>query len=130
MIAISEYSLRFAKLIGKRDPIATLATLILLSYTKLLSTTISVFSFDTLRYPNGTRVDVWLPDGNVEYYEGKHIIFVIVAFLIIFVGLLYTILLSSWQWIIRAPKWLCDIPIGNIIPIYFLARTECNKNPD
>ncbi len=93
MFAVSEYSLRFAKLIGKRDPIAILATLILLSYTKLLSTTISVFSFDTLRYPTSTRVDVWLPDGNVEYYEGKRIILVIVAFL-------YTFLLSFWQWII------------------------------
>ena len=105
VIGISECSLRFAKLIGKRDPIATLATLILLSYTKLLSTTISVFSFDTLRYPNGTRVDVWLSDGNVEYYEGKRIAFVIVAFFIIFIGLVYTVVLFSWQWIIRAPRW-------------------------
>ena len=105
VIAISECSLRFAKLIGKRDPIATLSTLILLSYTKLLSTTILVFSFDTLIYPNGTRVDVWLPDGNIEFYEGKRIVFVIVAFFIIFIGLLYTVLLLSWQWIIRAPRW-------------------------
>ncbi len=42
IIIISEYSPRFAGLIGKRDPIATLATLILLSYAKLLSVTITV----------------------------------------------------------------------------------------
>ena len=39
VITVSEYSPRFAALIGKKDPIATLATLILLSYAKLLSVT-------------------------------------------------------------------------------------------
>ena len=38
-IKVSEYSPRFAALIGKKDPVATLATLILLSYAKLLSIT-------------------------------------------------------------------------------------------
>ena len=40
VILISEFSDRFAGLIGKRNPVATLATLILLSYTKLLHTII------------------------------------------------------------------------------------------
>ena len=105
VIIVSHYSRRFAKLIGKRDPIATLATLILLSYTKLLSTSILVFSYTTLQYPNNTRVTVWLPDGNVEYYELKRIVFVVVAFILIFIGFLYTFMLFSWQWVIRAPRW-------------------------
>ena len=47
VIKISEYSPRFTRLIGpgKRDTVATLATLVLLSYAKLLSTTIAVLSF-------------------------------------------------------------------------------------
>ena len=105
VIIVSEYSPRFANLIGKRDPVATLATLILLSYTKLLSTALLVYSYNSVYYPNGTRVIAWLPDGNVEYYEGKRIVFVILAFIIIFVGFVYTVLLFSWQWIIRAPRW-------------------------
>ena len=36
VIIISSYSTKFSNLIGKKDPVATLATLILLSYTKLL----------------------------------------------------------------------------------------------
>ena len=36
VIIISSYSSRFSNLIGKRNPVATLATLILLSYAKLL----------------------------------------------------------------------------------------------
>ena len=105
VIIVSEYSPRFAGLIGKRDPIATLATLILLSYAKLLSVTITALSFASLNYPDGSRETVWLPDGNVKYFQGKHIALVIVALLIILIGVPYTILLFLWQWLVRAPKW-------------------------
>ena len=60
VIKISKHSPRFTHLIGsgRRDPVATLATLVLLSYTKLLSITISVISFATLTYPNGSKTVV------------------------------------------------------------------------
>ena len=105
VIIVSEYSSRFAQLIGKKDPVSTLATLILLSYSKLLSLTITALSFAKLDYPDGKQEIVWLPDGNVEYFEGKHIPLVVVALLIILIGLPYTILLFLWQWIVRAPRW-------------------------
>ena len=105
VIIISEYSPRFARLIGKRDPVATLATLILLSYAKLLSTSLLVFSYDTLAYPNHDYFTVWLPDGNVPYYAIKRIPFLIVVFSIIFIGFVYTFLLFSWQWLVRTPRW-------------------------
>ena len=105
VIIVSEYSPRFAGLIGRRDPVATLATLILLSYTKLLSVTITALSFAVLDYPDGSRVTVWLPDGNVSYFRGKHVTLVLVALLIILVGVPYTILLFLWQWLVRAPEW-------------------------
>ena len=50
VIKLSDVSVRFTRLIGRRDPIATLATLILLSYTKLLSVTITASSFAVLEY--------------------------------------------------------------------------------
>ena len=105
VIIVSEYSPQFARLIGKRDPIATLATLILLSYAKLLSLTIIALSFAVLDYPDGSRETVWLPDGNVPYFRGKHVALVLIALLIILVGVPYTILLFLWEWIIRAPQW-------------------------
>ena len=105
VIIVSEYSPRFAGLIGKRDPIATLATLILLSYAKLLSVTITALSYAVLDYPDDSQETVWLPDGNVKYFQGKHIALVIVALLIILIGVPYTILLFLWQWLVRAPKW-------------------------
>ena len=105
VIVVSEYSPRFAGLIGKRDPVATLATLILLSYAKLLSVTITALSFAILYYPDGSRETVWLPDGNVKYFQGKHIALVLMALLIILIGVPYTILLFLWQWLVCAPKW-------------------------
>ena len=106
VIIASEYFPKFATLIGKRDPVATLATLILLSYAKLLSTSITGLLFATLHYPDGERI-VWLPDGNVNYFtEGKHAVLAIVSLLILIViGIPYTLLILLWQWLVRAPRW-------------------------
>ena len=105
IVVVAEYSPKFAILIGRRDPVATLATLILLSYAKLVSITIKALSFAVIDYPDGSQETVWLPDGNVKYFRGKHAALVIVAFFIILVGVPYTILLLLWQWIVRAPRW-------------------------
>ena len=105
IIIVSEYSTRFAALIGRKDPIATLATLILLSYAKLLSITITALSSADIIFPDRSQETVWLSDGNVKYFQGKHAALVIVALLIILVGVPYTILLLFWQWIVHAPRW-------------------------
>ena len=105
IVLVAECSPKFAILIGKRDPVATLATLILLSYAKLVSITIKALSFAVIDYPDGSQETVWLPDGNVKYSQGKHAALVIVAFFTILVGVPYTILLLLWQWIVRAPRW-------------------------
>ena len=55
VIIMSKYSSMFAKVIGKRNPIATLATLILLSYMKFLRNIIDVFSVADLRYTDGSN---------------------------------------------------------------------------
>ena len=102
---ISKHNSIFGKQIGRRDPITTLATLIILSYTKLLSTTISILSYADLHNPNGSHVRVWLPDGSVAYFREKHVPLILVASLIILTGIPYTILLFSWQWLVQIPDW-------------------------
>ena len=83
IIWISSCWSKFSNLIGKRNLVAALATLILLSYTQLLGTIIASFSFVTLKYPNGTTEIKWLPDASIEYGEGKHIALICVAVLIL-----------------------------------------------
>ena len=67
VIIVSEHSIRFSHLIAKKNPVATLATLILLSYTTFLRNTITILSFAILDYPDGSSKMVWLPDATVEY---------------------------------------------------------------
>ena len=129
VIILSEYSPRFAGLIGKKDPVSTLATLILLSYAKLLSVTITALSFSVLDYPDGQQETVWLPDGNVPYFKGKHIPLALVALLIIMIGLPYTILLFLWQWIVRASKrkvfnWTTNTKLNVFIATYHVPHNS------
>ena len=111
VIIISKRSARFTRLIGRRDPVATLATLVLLSYTKLLYAIIASLSGTVLKYPelNHTREEVvWLPDASIKYLSGKHIPLFIVAVLILLAGILYTTILFLWQWILHLKmfRWL------------------------
>ena len=105
VIIISSYSAKFSNLIGKKDPVATLATLILLSYAKLLEICYKSLSVGILEYPDGSSEMLWLPDATVKYLSGKHIPLFIVAVLILLLGLVYTALLFSWQWLLYLPRW-------------------------
>ena len=105
VIIISSYSSRFSNLIGKKNPVATLATLILLSYAKLLEVCFKSLSFGNLSYPDGSVKTVWLPDATIEYLSEKHIVLFLAAILILAIGLVYTALLFSWQWLLHLPRW-------------------------
>ena len=85
---------------------ATLATLILLSYTKLLEVCFKSLSVGILENPDKHSSKIlWLPDATVKYLSGKHIPLFIAAVLILLVGLVYTALLFSWQCLLHLPRW-------------------------
>ena len=105
VIIISSYSSKFSSLIGRKNPVATLATLILLSYAKVLEVTFRSLTSGTLVYPNGSSEMVWLPDATVKYLTGKHVALFAAAIILLLVGLVYSILLFSWQWLLRLPRW-------------------------
>ena len=123
VIIISSYSTKFSNLIGKKDPVATLATLILLSYAKLLEICFKSLSVVILEYPDGSSEMLWLPDATVKYLSGKHIPLFIAAVFILLVGLVYTALLFSWQWLLYLPrcrvfKWTRNPKIQTFIETY------------
>ena len=94
IITASHYSPRAARLFGRNAP-KVLATLFLLSYTKILDAVFTAFSFTFL--DNGRQV-VWLYDGNVEYFRGKHIPLVILATLFMLAFLVpYTLIVLCIQ---------------------------------
>ena len=61
LIITSRYSITVSKLIGS-NPIAVLATLLLMSYAKILRIIIEVYSFVDLDYPDNQTATVWLKD--------------------------------------------------------------------
>lgn len=123
IIFISEKSTKFAWLLGRKNPVATLATLILLSYTKLLRTVILTFSFAALKYPDNSVQLVWLPDGTVKYFNGKYLALFLVSLAILIIGVAYTLLLFLWQWILKYQykfpfKWANDRRLSHFLDPY------------
>ena len=99
MIVVSHYSQWFANVLGS-NPVSVLATLILLSYAKVLRTFITAVYITHLEYPANYNRRVWLHDANIDYLSGKHILLFLVAVLVfLFLFLPYTLLLLFGQWL-------------------------------
>ena len=127
---ICNVSTTAARIIGSTNPIAVLATLFLLSYTKLLRTVIAAFSSTTLEYTNDETKVVWLYDGNIGYLDkndGRHIalfLFSLLVFLFLFVP--YTLFLLLGQCILprlnlnklRCLSWSNYVRIKSFLDAY------------
>ena len=132
VICISSCSSKFSSLIGKKDPVATLATLILLSYTRLLETVIASFSFVIINYPSSSVEMRWLPDPNIYYGKWRHVFLIFIAILILLFGLFYTILIFTWQWLLRCPKskffsWTKNQKLHHFICTYHIPHTAKHR---
>ena len=72
VILACKYSSRAMKLFGS-NPVAVLATVVLMSYNKLLHTSQQILSYVTVFYSNGTQEKRWKIDPNLLYFQGKHL---------------------------------------------------------
>ena len=85
-----------AHLVG-RNAVPVLATILLLSYTKINQGIIKSLSYTVVKFPgvNNTVVSVrvWLLDTSIEYLTGKHILLFIAAVIFGVLSLLYTLIL-------------------------------------
>ena len=103
IILISRHSITVSKLIGS-NPIAVLATLVLMSYNKLLKVIIDVFSSVSLSYPDDKFETIWLKDGNLPFLQSKHLTLSIVTLLVVlFIFLPYTFFLLLGHFLYRLP---------------------------
>ena len=121
---VSYYSTTFARIIGPTNPISVLATLFLLSYTKLLRTIIATSSSTSLDYPNGRSVTVWVYDGSIGFLEGKHIALFLAGLLVFLLLFLpYTLLLLFGQCIEarsnhRLLSWANSLKVKSFLDAY------------
>ena len=84
------YSVWLCRLCGSHA-VPALATLFLLSYTKILLAITSALSMSQLPC-NGSILTVWSVDGNIDYGSGKHLTLVVFSCGVLFVGLAYPVL--------------------------------------
>ena len=99
------YSGRLSRLCG-RNAVPMLATLILMSYTKLSHTVANALMMNTLQCRE-YKWSVWNVDGNIDYLGGKHAVLFAVSLLFLVTGLVYTGLVFSSQWLQRYSGKCC-----------------------
>ena len=106
------------RLIGK-NAVKVLATLLLLSYTKLLRTIITVLSFTYIIYPDNSTRYVWLYDGNIDYLKGKHIyLFTAATVFRLFLVLPYTVVLVFVQSLQAKSEWKIFSWMDKLKPLF------------
>ena len=131
IVQLSYHFDAFGRYIGKKDPVATLATLILLSYTKLLQTIITAFSTATLAYPDGSKKILWLPDATIGFFTSKHAVLFFTTVLVLLAGLIYTFLLFSWQWFLYCPrkrvKWIINQKLSSFMEVYHIPHVPKHR---
>ena len=117
VIISSHYSSRASKVFSNNS-VQVLATLFLLSYVKILRTIVTVLSYTTLTYSDGSTERVWLYDGNVKYLEGKHIPLFIASFLLlILLSVFYTLPLVVIQWLQKFSHYRILCWINRLMPL-------------
>ena len=105
IIIACRYSGRLSRLTG-HNAVPVLATLILMSYTKLSRTITNALMMNTLQCRE-YKWNVWNIDGNISYLSTKHTILLTVALLFLVIGLVYTGLVFSSQWLQRYSGKCC-----------------------
>ena len=118
IIVASHYSTRVSKVIPN-NALQVLATLFLLSYAKILRIVITVFSSTILVYPDGFKKRVWLYDGNIEFFMGRHIPLGIASLLLlILLSIPYTFSLVSIQWLQKFSHYRILFWVHRFMPLF------------
>ena len=104
IIVASHYSTKLTRIFSK-NPVAALATLFLLSYSKTFDTFVAAVSSTELEYPHSELRMVWLYDGNVAYAQNNHLTLMVFATLVlIFLFIPYT----------DSTSFLCSLAPGSL----------------
>lgn len=92
-ILISRISPTITRLCGSRS-VPVLASLLLLSYNKLLRAVILSLSWTSIVNPDSSFHVVWSQDGNIDFWKGKHFVLALFATaVLLFFIIPYTLLL-------------------------------------
>jgi predicted outer membrane repeat protein len=113
------FSSKLSKLFGSRS-VPTLATLLFLSYAKLLRIIITAMKLtDLTTYPENRTISVWAVDGNLVYGHFPHIFLLLVALAcLVFLWAPYTFILFLMQWLRRVDHHRPLRQLAKYKPVY------------
>ena len=130
ILITSYYSSTAMKIFG-RNNIAILATMFILSYTKILKTIFTVFTFTEVLVGSADNVTdqltphkVWTHDGNVDYLNWKHtLLFVVALLFLLLLFLPYTLTLLFGQCLRsmstrRGLRWIHSMAFLSVLNAY------------
>ena len=110
VIVASECSSKFAKIIGKGNPVAVLATMILVSYARFLNVILTSFTLLYLRPAYGSchadvaKANILMAVGTanaITHFKAITYFLLIISILILFLCVIYSALVFSWQWLLQ-----------------------------
>ena len=128
LIVVGHFSTRVAKMLGS-NPVTVLASLFLLSYTKVLRAITVPLSFAQLSLADSSKA-VWFVDGNVDYFHGRHIpLFLFSITVLLFIFLPYTFLLFFGQWIqqLKMFRWMNGTRFRAFLDAYWAPYTPQHR---
>ena len=117
IIIISRWSTKLSNIFG-RNIVPVLATLILMSFTKLLRTTTNALMTSKL-HCGSHEWTVWSVDGNINYGTSKHSILVAFSVVVLVLSIIYSCLIFSTQWLQRYSYLCChsrNDPVLKLLP--------------
>ena len=99
IVVLCRYSARVSKFFSASDPVAVLATIILLSFNSLAQNILTLFYYSPIKHPGNTRTVVWRFDGSVDFASGRHLTLIIIALVFLLLLLAYTLVLFLAQFL-------------------------------
>ena len=102
----------------RHNAVKVLATLILVSYTRLLSAIAGALQVAHIHLENGGTEDRWLTDGNIKYFKGKHIPLAIFAVMFGLLLLPFALSLFFIQWLQRVSDYKAFSWVNHLKPLF------------
>ena len=121
LIVVSHFHARIAKMLGS-NPISVLATLFLLSFTKILSATIQSLDLTAPTYPDHVEDYVWVYDGSIRYFRGKHIplaVFALTVVSLIIIPYVFLLFLEPWVQKYKVCGWVNRPSIQSFLDVHY-----------
>ena len=118
IIVSSHYSTKAARICGN-NAVQVLATLLLLSYAKLLRVTITIFQPTQLIFLEHYTRNVWPYDGNINYLDTNHVILFVAALLfLVLLFIPYTVILFGIQWLQHFSHYKVLFWVNKLKPLF------------